>query len=323
MAFFKPGPLAFSAMAPSSRSRSTAWRAAVSVISGTLVASAAVLAQAPVPAFAPTQVAVQGVAPQAAEKGAMPKASVPAKPAQKITRIQAVNVQAGVAVKAMAVGNLGPVIDQFNRQGRPCVRAELLFVRQTCQTSTEQLRTISHEAFDALKTVVTKLAEGQQRPRRVVVNGRVQSVQQPDGGKLLQDALAAVMKKNLTPDQWSRYQAEADKRALARKEIGLKYLLEALDRDLYLSDQQREKVAESLAVHWDDGWGMYLEYVLQGNQFYPMAIDPYVSPILNEHQQKVWQSTQRVSGFWGFGAMLGGFMNDDDALEEELGEAKK
>jgi hypothetical protein len=305
---------------------------------GSLVATSAVLAQAPtpavdprppkpagnLPAFAPSQVVVQGVAPQAAAKGAMQKASVPAKPAQKaVTKIEVVRVQAGAAVKAVAAGNLGPVIDQFNRQGRPCVRAELLFVRKTCQTSTEQLRTISHEAFDALKNVVTKLAEGQQRPRRVVLNGRIQNVQQPDGGKLLQDALAAVMKKNLTPDQWSRYQAEADKRALARKEIGIKYLLEALDRDLYLSDQQRDKVAESLAAHWDDGWGMYLEYVLQGNQFYPMAIDPYVSPILNEHQQKVWQSTQRVSGFWGFGAMLGGFMNDDDALEEELGEAKK
>jgi hypothetical protein len=32
---------------------------------------------------------------------------------------------------------------------------------------------------------------------------------------------------------------------------------------------------------------------------------------------------QRVGGFWGLSGVWDGFMNDDDGLEEELGEAKK
>jgi hypothetical protein len=296
-------------------------RATVSVIAAALVASSALLAQTPTSAVAPVGQTMEKAAKPDDRKEFKKKEVSGQKVATKQVVVEKVAKQA-VAVAKVAQ-NLAPLVDQFSRQGRPYVRAELLFVRKTCQTTTAQLRTISHEADDALKTVVTEMAEAQQRPRRAVVNGRVQTPQQLDGGKLLQDALGAVMKKNLSADQWSRYQTELEKRDRSRKESGLKYMVDAVDRELYLSQHQRDKLAESLSAHWDAGWGLYLEYVLYGNQFYPMTIDQYVSPLLNEHQVKVWQSAQRVGGFWGFGAVWGGFMNDDDALEEELGEAKK
>jgi hypothetical protein len=319
-----PGCLAFSATASSCASRSAAGRAALIAIGGAFVASAGVLAQAPVPPSAPTaQAAKQAVAPQPAMKDEMRKAGPRAKPRdQKASKRQEIVEKRMVVVDA-AAANLGPMIDQFSRQGRPWVRAEVLFVRKTCLPSTEQLRTISHEADDALKAVVTQLAEAQQRPRRVVVNGRIQQPQNLDGGKLLHDGLEAVMKKHLTPDQWTRYLAEDKMRARCRRQSGVGYLVDTIDRELFLSEEQRDKLAESLSAHWEDAWGLHLEYALFGNHFYPITVDPYVTPILNDNQKKVWQSVQRVGGFWGLSGVWDGFMNDDDGLEEELGEVKK
>ena len=327
---------------PSSKIRNPNYgRVAATLMAAAIVASGAVLAQTPapalvlpvpagpeekvrppkppgrLPAFAPTM-----EVPQAAE----PKATVTIEKKARAPGQGALVKKAEldmVIQKQAAAANLAPLIDQFERQGRPFTRAELLLVRKTCQTSVAQLRAISHDADDALKSVATELAEAQQRPRRVVINGRVQQSQNIDGGKLLRERLTAVMKKHLTPEQWPRYQAETDKRLESRKQSGVRFLLATLDRELFLSDQQRDKLAESLSTHWEDGWGMYLEYILYGNQFFPLAVDPFVTPILNEHQTKVWQSSQRVGGFWGFGGVWGGFMNDNDALEEELGESPK
>ncbi|MFI5459488.1 MAG: hypothetical protein ACHRXM_29025 [Isosphaerales bacterium] len=246
------------------------------------------------------------------------------KPAVRLEVMKArAEQQARLQVRAMAVAaNREPLIQQFTTQGRPMVRAELIFVRNICKLDQEKFRQINRDSGEVLKDVASKMADGQLQPR-VFVGGGQRGTANPDAGKLLLDGLVAVMKKDLAPEQWSRYRTELDKRLASRKQIGIRYLLDALDRDLYLSDQQRTKLTESLSSHWDDGWSIYLEYMLQGNQFYPMGIDPLVATVLSDTQRKVWQSFQRVGGFWGFGGMSGGFMNDQDALEEELGEVRK
>jgi hypothetical protein len=92
---------------------------------------------------------------------------------------------------------------------------------------------------------------------------------------------------------------------------------------LYLSGPQRLKLTESLLAHWDQSWSMSLEYLLYGNQFFPQGIDPFVTPFLDATQKRIWQGTQKVGGIGGIGGVLGGFMNDVDALEVELGEERK
>jgi len=256
--------------------------------------------------------------PALKQKADVQREAVPFPPPKRVTK-----AQNQVQVRAMAVAaNREPLIQQFTTQGRPMVRAELIFVRYICKLDQEKFRQVNRDAGEVLKDVASKMADGQLQPRVFVVGGQ-RGTANPDAGKLLLDGLAAVMKKDLAPEQWSRYRAELDKRLASRKQIAIRYLLDALDRDLYLSDQQRAKLTDALSSHWDDGWSIYLEYMLQGNQFYPMGIDPLVAPVLSDTQKKVWQGFQRVGGFWGFGGMSGGFMNDQDALEEELGEARK
>jgi len=228
-----------------------------------------------------------------------------------------------VAARALAADRQRQnAINQYSTRGRPFVRAELIFVRHICPMSQEALRQISRDADQVLTDVVTKMVDVRLQ-RRITVRKGTAAVANSDGAKLLQDGLTAVMKKHLSPEQWSHYQAELDKRQTSRKPIAVRYLVDALDRDLYLSDQQRARLTESLSAHWDDGWDTYLESILQGNQFYPINIDLVVLPVLSEAQREVWRGSQRRSLTWFFGGNLGPFAQDNDALEEELGEVKK
>jgi len=318
-----------SARNPALRAGSLKFRVAVSGFICALFTSALVLAQVPKAAAPPTGTTVEQdvakVGTKTAKAEPVPPQKAGAKGAAGKTvplkmRVQAAAVQKAAVMNVAA--NRDNLIQQWTTQARPLVRAELIFVRNICKLDREKFRQINRDADRVLQEVVTKMADGQLQPR-VNVRAAQRGQANPDGGKLLQDGLAALMKKDLSPEQWSRYQPELDKRLASRKKIAVHYLVEALDRDLYLSDQQRARLTESLSSQWDDGWYVYLEYVLYGNQFFPMNIDPVVTPVLTYTQKKVWQGTQRVGGFWGFGGMGGGFTNDQDALEEELGEVKK
>jgi hypothetical protein len=221
----------------------------------------------------------------------------------------------------LANANMNPMIQQFAQQGRPIVQAELLFVRHICDLKPEQLRPISRETDQVLQDVAKKMVDDQQNGVRIRVLRQGNTT--PDPGKQLQDGLAVVIEKHLTKEQYVRYRYEFEMRTANRKQAALSFLVDVLDRKLVLSSQQREKVTESLASHWDDGWCMYMEYILYGNQFYPNGLDPYVTPLLNDNQKKVWQGAQKVQGFWGFGNMMGGMINDGDPLLRELGLEEK
>jgi hypothetical protein len=227
--------------------------------------------------------------------------------------------------------NRAPLIQQFSNQARPLLRAELIFARKVCQLNQEELRRVNQDAQKMLDEVVTNLVDAQFQPRaRVKVGGQMggmpggaglaRAVNNLDAQQLLEDGVARVMKKNLTASQWSLYETERQKRDENRKRMTIRYFIDAIDRELYLSPEQCEKLEGSLQSNWDRGWTIYLENHLYGNRFYPMTIDVLVIPILTEAQKKVWQGVQRVAMNWGFAGMLGGFANDTDGLEVELGE---
>jgi hypothetical protein len=244
---------------------------------------------------------------------------------QKVeARPQKVMKQPTVPVEVRVLGrpaNLENQIQQFLRQARPIVRAELIFVRKICELDVERFRRINRDAELALKDVAKTFVEAQHQVR-VRLPGSARISPAVDGLALLHEGLASAMKKDLTPEQFVHYQAEVEKRDANRKQSAVRYLVDAIDRDLYLSGPQRLKLTESLLSHWDQSWSMSLEYLLYGNQFYPQGIDIYVTPFLDAAQNKIWQSAQKLGGIGGVGGVFGGFMNDNDALEVELGEPR-
>jgi len=309
----------------SNSARNLQLRLAVSVFVSALFTSAFVAAQVPrtenLPAGSTTKKTVQEKVAKTPDKkgGGGQDVKIEAPIVRRPVRAARTKKEVEDALAA----NRQRAIERYTSMGRPFVRAELIFVQHTCPMSQEKLRRISREADRALWVVVTKIADGRLQGRIVNQQGTNEAAANPDSAKLLQDGLRAVMKEHLSPEQWTIYQAELDKRLASRKPIAVRYLVEALDRDLYLSDQQRATLTESLSAHWDDGWDIYLGYMLQGNQFYPMTIDPFVVPVLRETQKKVWQGCQKAHLSGIFGGNFGGFAQDNDALEEELGEARK
>jgi hypothetical protein len=226
------------------------------------------------------------------------------------------------AVAQPAQLNRAPLIQQFTNQARPLLRAELLFARNVCQLNREELRKINREAQVMLDEVVGKLVDAQFQPRArmVVVQGRVNLPQGLDSQQLLHDGVVAVMKKNLSDAQWSRYEAEMQKRDENRKRATISYLVDAIDRELYLTPEQCDRLEAALKDHWESAWTMYLENHLFGNKHYPTTIDALVTPLLSDAQRKVWAGVPKVGIYWGFAGMLAGFANDVDGLEVELGE---
>jgi hypothetical protein len=298
----------------------------ISCGAGALFTSAVVLAQA-TKAAAPVQAgaAASTVEVQVPAKLADGPAVAPAKvfvpkgaPPQPAVKGKAKGkMRVGAMGGAVAQPNRDPLIQQSKNQVRPALRAELILVRRVCQVNTEQFRQINRDSRAAVDAVIEKVVDAQIQPRMVVVNGQPGS--RLDAGKLLQDALSGVMKKNLTPEQWSRYEVEREKRDAYRKESTLRFLVDVVDRELYLSPEQRTRLREALWSHYDSGWMLYVDYLLFGNQFYPLSVEPILAPILSEPQRKVWKNVQKVDGFWGFGSVWGNFVNDTDELEEELG----
>ncbi len=170
-----------------------------------------------------------------------------------------------------------------------------------------------------LGQVVEKLVDAQFQPRaRVQTTGRMPNG--VDSHQLLEDGVMSVMKKNLSAEQWARYEPQKLKRDENRKRTTIRYFVDAIDREIYLSPRQCEQLAAGLSENWDPAWTMYLENHLFGNKYYPITIDPLVMPLLSDAQKKVWGGVQKVGVYWGFAGMLAGFVNDADGLEVELGE---
>ena len=106
----------------------------------------------------------------------------------------------------------------------------------------------------------------------------------------------------------------------SRKRATIRYFLDAVDREVYLSPNQRERLEKSFNSHWEPTWTLYLDNHLYGNRYYPMTVDAHVVPLLTDAQKKVWAGVQKVGAYWGFAGVLGGFTNDPDGLEIELGQ---
>jgi hypothetical protein len=295
-------------------------------VASVLVTSALVVAQVPTgPPPAPA------AAKAAQEKGAETKEQAGAVNAQKeadadrqakIAKAGAITEQKIMKGAAGRPANLENLVQQHMRQARPLVRAELIFVRKVCALDMEQFRRIHQDTEAAFKDAITKIV-GAQQQARVRVPGKVQRAQAPDAIGLLRGRLAAVMKNDLTPEQFARYEVEVEKRDAFQKESAVRFLVDAIDREVYLSHDQRVKLTESLLAHWDPSWNSTLEYVLYGNRFFAAGVDPYVTPYLDSTQKKIWAGVQRVGAVGGAFAMLGSFMSDPDALAPELGEDKK
>ncbi len=212
--------------------------------------------------------------------------------------------------------NLDGQVQQMMMQVRPILRAEFHIIRVACRPTAEQRKAIAQGAEQALWDATRKYVEAMRRPMTPAQRTA------NDPRKMIQEGLVQVLKSHLSEEQVALYRKEIAIRAEAKKQLALRNLVARLDHDLILSPEQRAKLGESLAAHWDDAWGQSLEMYLYDNNFFPPITDQYVSPFLNESQKRIWKGAQKVQAFWGGMGIVGGIMADDPLEDEELRDAR-
>lgn len=245
-------------------------------------------------------------------------------PAVEAVGVAEVLVDAAVAVGDPAAGG-DPLEQQFVQQLRPLAKTELNFVRAVCQPNAEQSKKLKVASDAAMKTAVKKFAEIQKKMQQGVRAG--QEPQWPDPRKLMSEVLLKSVKETMSEEAAKRYEAEIEKRAAARKRAALLNLVAKIDKDLVLTADQRDKLAESLDKNWKDSWCQQLETFMYGDAYFPALPDAQVLPVLTEKQKHIWNGIPKqhnmIWGWAGFGFVQAVDLGEDaGAIVEQAAEAK-
>ncbi len=258
---------------------------------------------------------------------------VPPRAAAKVEKVEAIPLAPALkkeepkkaaqeVVKKAVIGrvvqpNLEPIIQQYLPRMRTLLRGEVHFLRKVCEPSPEQLAALSGEEERILKEATKTFVEAIYTPRPVAVFPGNNPVR-PSSQQLLVDALSEYAKTHFTAAQAEHFQAECAARKQRLQELAVRYLVLALDRDLLLTAEQREKIAGSLTAKWDENWARSASSVMYYPQYFPNVPDALIVPHLDENQKKVWASRPKNQGiiFNDFGPMTGITIQEDDAPAE-------
>jgi hypothetical protein len=211
------------------------------------------------------------------------------------------------------------LVEQFARQVRPILRAELHRARTICQLSDDQRREIAREGDWIIKDAAQRTAEIQQRMMR----GRRVATTYPDMQKLIMEGFARIIDAHITPEQAARYRAEVASRGEERRTAAIRNLVALLDQNLILSADQRTRLTEALSTRWNEPWAQALEPSILVQNAPPNIPDPIVTPILDSTQREVWRNMPKNQSVYynQFGLEFGG-VGLDEGLEIEVEEVK-
>ena len=242
-------------------------------------------------------VEVKTVGGAPAKAGEQPVRVLKAAPAPRVvaTRRAAPGAVKAVRINAAMVVNVAgndAQARQYMQQFRPILRSEYHIVRAVCRPTPEQRQKLARAGELALRDAAAKYVDMMRRPMTPAQRADL------DPRKQIREGLARAVKSILSAELSARLKEEAARREASRKQLAVRNLVARLDHDLVLSPDQRDKVAESLSSHYDDSWGQSLEMFMYDYQYLPPIADQHVAPFLNDTQQKVWRSTQKVQTFW-------------------------
>ena len=232
-----------------------------------------------------------------------------------------VTVAVPAAVVAGILGGNDAQQLQLTREYQAALRAELNFARHVCQPTPEQFQSLREELAKDLKV---------QPPQpnaplgRGGVQRQVRNAQMVNPVQLARDRLAQAVKTSLSAEQATRFQEELDKRTLDRRRAAAHNLVARLDREMVLSETQREQITESLLSHWNDAWCSSLQMFMYNDQFFPNIPDAHVVKFLNDAQKKIWPTIPKNQGAMFNGGFMGGMFGQEilwDADEPEAAPA--
>lgn len=193
-----------------------------------------------------------------------------------------------VANEAIAQRNLARI--------RPILNSELRLVRLICEDLTmEQRAKIRSEIETQLKELVKE-----SKPQRKVNGGTT-----PFPASAVRNALALLVKREVSAECATMYQEEVDHRIALRKQASIMTVVSRIDAILLLSPEQCDAITSAVKSNWQDDWETWITYP---PEIFPQPIDQYVVPHLTEAQAEIWMLQQKAFYERGERAVNG---NDD------------
>ena len=181
----------------------------------------------------------------------------------------------------------------------------------------QEIRTAAQQAFDKLGG---EWADGQVGQMfGGARNGNAEN-RAPDVRGVVQQAILKVLQDSPTPERAALYERESTLRSAHRQRATVRNLVSQVDRQVTLSQRQRDELEALLTKEWQPHWVRALEFLQwDGNNVFPNLPAGSVEKLLTEPQAKIWQGLQRIdlNNIWG-----GGFnffnqqqppVEDDDA----------
>ncbi|MFM9065919.1 MAG: hypothetical protein ACKOUR_01125 [Planctomycetota bacterium] len=203
----------------------------------------------------------------------------------------------------------------FTQQFRPMLSGHMNLLKQSAQPSEEQTKKIQQRGKQALKVSVTAMVEWQKKMQTGRWNP--QTDKQPDPQGIFNQEIIKLTREELSPEQFQRLESAMQRREASRKRAAILCLLAKMDHDLFLSREQRDKMAEVLDKNWNSSWHRNLQFYLHDNgSNYPNIPSEPLAAVLTERQRQVWGQFPKVDlSNWGWGGFLAGMVGNVEPEE--------
>ncbi len=230
-----------------------------------------------------------------AEEPSVPRPPAAAKPAlddddPEFLPLGISTVVDGNAARRRAIQVNNPQARQLALQMRPVLIAELALARQICGDLTiaerQRIKAAGEVALQSLAPLTAK-------HRKLL--GRMRADEKPDSSHpvdQLRARLASAIKEHAPPETSQRYAVEAARRIENRRRAAINLTVARLDALLYLTAEQRQEIAASLADFWQTDWEKWAQFNLP-LPYLPAIPEGHVR-CLNADQNRVWHSLQKI-----------------------------
>ena len=136
--------------------------------------------------------------------------------------------------------------------------------------------------------------------RRVFQAGQVQ-IMGPGNERLSENPINRIrsdaktyLKPLVSPQQYLRYEQEAQRRAEFEHAAAVDLVVGMLDEKLVLSDDQRTKLHEKLMEQWKQLDLHWIENYVNNTQYVPPVPEGVLRDVLSSEQRAAWKAFQEV-----------------------------
>jgi hypothetical protein len=206
------------------------------------------------------------------------------------------------------------IVQQFERNWAPQLqlvyKTELHFMRVVCQPTKQQFQKIAEDSEPSLKAILRTHA----RAARWAGAGALP--EPPEPRTAVSANIIQSVRTTLTTEQAAAYEKELDHRAAAAKQAVLSNLVDRIDRLLFLSPEQRDKLGKMLADNWKDSWNQ-TQIIMYRADYFPKMPDDEIVPILTDTQKVIWGGVRKGIRIGFSFNMLRNVQFDDEVWEED------